>query len=120
MLKRLLALIVLACTLSSCTTMMTDEAFTAAPPEQRVLNSPNVDWVATNDATLICEALGKHSAKGAMLKTEHGCAIWSKSSNRCTIFTLRDTYHSVLGHEARHCFEGHFHSPPPTGPPICK
>lgn len=120
MLKRILGLIIIACTLTGCTTLMVDESFKALPAQERSIVSPNVDWVATSDAIQICEALSKHS-KGAILKTDHGCSVWSKAAKQCTIFTLNETYHSVLGHEFRHCVEGHFHSPPAQAPPlICK
>lgn len=41
-------------------------------------------------------------------KTFLGCA---KYNNRaCTIYVSRTTRLSILGHELRHCFEGHWHN----------
>ena len=36
-----------------------------------------------------------------------GCAVWTGMS--CTIYTRPMTSHEILGHELRHCFEGHYH-----------
>jgi hypothetical protein len=36
-----------------------------------------------------------------------GCAKWR--GNKCTIITPRETTLETLGHEVRHCFEGHWH-----------
>ena len=35
------------------------------------------------------------------------CAKWR--GNKCTIITPRETTMETLGHEVRHCFEGHWH-----------
>jgi hypothetical protein len=37
------------------------------------------------------------------------CAVWTKTTNECKIITGPNPNHLVLGHEVRHCFEGHFH-----------
>jgi hypothetical protein len=36
------------------------------------------------------------------------CAKWR--GNKCTIITPRETTMETLGHELRHCFEGHWHN----------
>ena len=37
------------------------------------------------------------------------CAVWYVPQKQCTIVTSPKVTHTVLGHEVRHCFEGHFH-----------
>jgi hypothetical protein len=58
-----------------------------------------VTWVVSEDLHE-CAALKQYSHLW-------GCAKWSDFS--CTIYTKPRTSVEVLGHEVRHCFEGHFH-----------
>jgi hypothetical protein len=68
--------------------------FTAATPEP---GARFVEW-RTSESLQECQPL-----RGVV-----GCAIWEGWV--CTIYTRRMTSHEVLGHELRHCFEGHFHN----------
>ena len=63
-----------------------------------------VTWTVVEDVDNFCRRIG--------VKIERemkACARWNTSLYRCDIFTDRDTTHAVLGHELRHCFDGHFH-----------
>lgn len=77
--------------------------FTPLTPEKREMNSFTIEWVVRSDASEYCASL-----KGINNKTL-GCAKWYVSEKKCTVVTLPKTSHDVLGHEVRHCFEGHFH-----------
>ena len=38
------------------------------------------------------------------------CATWDFRLKTCDIIMDRSVSHSTLGHELRHCYEGHFHA----------
>jgi hypothetical protein len=85
--------------LSGCSTMQMREAnqFEAS---QLGMRSTFVTWKVVEDAAAECRKLG--SEPGAV-----ACAMYTKHS--CVIITSKNTSHEILGHEARHCFEGNFH-----------
>ena len=68
-------------------------------------SSTNVKWVLKDDINTWCRNL----TDGSFLITYHGCARWKKDFSSCIIYTSKKTNNFVLGHELRHCFEGHFH-----------
>jgi hypothetical protein len=92
--------------LQGCTTVFVipeEEAFSPAPKTAEML----VTWIVSDDPTTECKrlaprALGAHPLIPA-------CASWSRAEGVCTIVTASSTSHQALGHEMRHCFEGHFH-----------
>jgi uncharacterized protein YceK len=99
--KRLLvALFCLAMT--GCASVM---PFVAANENERTHTSVHVKWLIKPDANAYCRSLK------AVEETREleACAIWSKVNNWCVIVTNRIVTFASLGHEVRHCFEGHFH-----------
>lgn len=89
-----------------------NESFKAADLSSRVIDRASIAWVATNDAVQICNALFHVGGKEAVKITDTACSVWNRSLKSCTIFTEKDTENAILGHEVRHCFEGHFHDQP--------
>lgn len=85
------------------------DAFTAKTESQRVLNQVRVRWDVRDDAAKICgnkvASLGTQKVAAAPI----ACAVWNVSTKECVIVTGRQVAHVTLGHELRHCFEGHFH-----------
>lgn len=65
-----------------------------------------VSWVIVDDPQETCKKLGAKVKLGLVIK---GCAQFSLDHGWCVIYTARETTHAILGHELRHCFEGHFH-----------
>jgi hypothetical protein len=63
-----------------------------------------VTWTVVDNIDDACRRIGVKI--GREIKA---CARWNKSFTRCDIFTDRNPTHGVLGHELRHCFDGHFH-----------
>ncbi len=99
----------LLCTvLTGCASL--DQQITAAPADSRVIEAPHISWIASTDMKKICHALGQVAGKGSLGESDHGCSIFNPKLQSCTIFTLPETSHAVLGHELHHCFEGHFHA----------
>ena len=84
------------------------DAFTAKPESQRVLNRVRVRWEVRDDVAQVCSQkanTGTQSVQAAPI----ACAVWNVPTQECVIITGRQVAHVTLGHELRHCFEGHFH-----------
>ena len=82
-----------------------EDAFRPAPQAPEMM----VTWIVSNDPTSECQRLAP-SAFGAHPLIP-ACALWNRADGICTIVTSTTTSHQALGHEMRHCFEGHFHAP---------
>ena len=107
--QRALVLLSLAL-LSGCYTIAQSEYenFAAQPADKRIMNDIQLSWDIRPDASEVCAKLSKKS------QTTNGpapvaCAVWTVAKKHCTIITTPNPNHVVLGHELRHCFEGHFH-----------
>jgi hypothetical protein len=82
--------------------------FTPLGNNQRQMNKIQISWDVRQDATQFCKKLQMN--KGASVQgTPVACAVWSVQRQECLIVTGSVVSHVVLGHELRHCFEGHFH-----------
>ena len=83
-------------------------AFTPLPANARVMNLVKLTWEVREDVGDYCQ---KAQSKGSNLQTPQpiACAVWVKATNECKVVTGPSPNHLVLGHEVRHCFEGHFH-----------
>ena len=84
------------------------ENFAAQAPDKRIMNSVLISWEVRPDAAEYCAQILKATG-AAMAAPAVACATWSKKTHRCTIITTPNPNHVVIGHEVRHCFEGHFH-----------
>jgi hypothetical protein len=84
------------------------ENFKAMPEDQRAIKKVKLTWIVRPDVTEYCSQANIVKNKG-MMSTSIACAIWSENTQTCTIVTSPNPNHVVLGHEVRHCFEGHFH-----------
>ena len=84
------------------------EEFKPMPANARVMNQVKLSWEVRADVGSYCLQSQKNS--GNLLTIEPiACAIWSAAANECRVITGPNPNHVVLGHEVRHCFEGHFH-----------
>jgi len=80
-----------------------DEAFVANPKDTASV----IRWVIVLDPDAECRALRGDFSRDSGRGKIRACAKWTSKS--CTIYTAPETSHAILGHELRHCFEGHFH-----------
>jgi hypothetical protein len=90
------------------------EEFTALPKQERIMQTVKVNWEIKANVAEACVRLMKNSLNEkdrdhAYIAPPLACAVWFVSRNECTIYTAANLSHTVLGHELRHCFEGHFH-----------
>ncbi|PUE06387.1 hypothetical protein B9Z51_16375 [Limnohabitans sp. T6-5] len=78
------------------------ESFVPVPPVARVLAAPQIEHRKMVNTRLLCDV-----STGARMS--QACAVWNVKTNVCTIMTEPYASDEVIGHEVRHCFEGHFH-----------
>jgi hypothetical protein len=82
--------------------------FTPLSSSQRQMNKVKMTWEVREDAAEFCKQ--RQMDKGVSVQGTHiACAVWSVQRQECRIVTGTLVSHVVLGHELRHCFEGHFH-----------
>jgi hypothetical protein len=82
--------------------------FTPLDSSQRQMNKIKMTWEVREDAAEFCKQ--RQLDKGVSVQGTHiACAVWSVQRQECRIVTGKLVSHVVLGHEMRHCFEGHFH-----------
>jgi hypothetical protein len=84
------------------------DEFQPMPANARVMNQVKLSWEVRTDVGAYCLASQKNRGKLQAVEPI-ACAIWSAASNECRVITGPNPNHVVLGHEVRHCFEGHFH-----------
>ena len=96
-LKKILPLI-MASSMSACVLVPHSEEITLKQPvTSRVVTVVKADP----------EDIAKACPRASKTPLFHACATWTQT--HCTIYVPEQTYYTVLGHELRHCLEGHFH-----------
>ena len=95
----LLGLVGCASTPQPTATSKHDLVFTT----QSTYVAKRVEWIVVDDIDSACRGFS------AVTHGRHyvGCAKFTATS--CKVYTARNTTLSILGHEIRHCFEGHWH-----------
>jgi hypothetical protein len=83
--------------------------FTPLPAEKRVMPEVKLRWLVREDVAQYCARTLQMGQEQAYITPPVACAVWDKSTQECTIVTSTKVSHAALGHEVRHCFEGHFH-----------
>ncbi len=115
-LLRTLALVVSAVGIGACTSVPTQNissnefnAFNAMPTQNRIMNNVRIKWEIRDDVAQFCARAYQMGREQAYLTPPLACAMWDAVKAECTVVTGPVTTHVALGHEVRHCFEGHFH-----------
>lgn len=108
---RLLLVMTSAFVLSACQTLPQNEYSSFAPlaSEQRIMNQVKIHWEVRDDVAAFCARAKGMGREQAFMTPPVACAIWHTARRECTVVTGSSTTHTALGHEVRHCFEGHFH-----------
>jgi hypothetical protein len=83
--------------------------FTPKPKEQRVIQEVKLRWEVREDVAQYCAKTMGMGQEQAYLTPPVACAVWHVAKKECVVITGKETSHVALGHEVRHCFEGHFH-----------
>jgi hypothetical protein len=115
-LLRLLSLTVLVQGLSACQVASNHKVssrefvpFNVMPAQYRIMNQVRINWEVRADVAQFCAHAKSMGREQSYLTPPMGCAIWDILKGECTVVTGPVTSHVALGHELRHCFEGHFH-----------
>jgi hypothetical protein len=108
---RILGVGCLVALLSACHTLPAEEYedFSPVPVQQRIMNQVKITWEVRDDVAGFCAKAKGMSKDAAFLTPPVACAVWNTPRKECTVVTGTKTSHTALGHEIRHCFEGHFH-----------
>jgi len=85
------------------------ENFIPLTPEKRIMNMVKIKWEVREDVAQFCAKASQMTPNQAYWSPPVACAIWNVPTKECTIVTGKETNHVAMGHEMRHCFEGHFH-----------
>ena len=81
--------------------------FTPMAPEKRVLAEPKVKFLVRTDGFEYCARIT--GIPVTPTSRPMACAFWNVKRRECTVVTPEVTAFNYVGHEVRHCFEGHFH-----------
>ena len=85
------------------------ETFTPKSPEKRVIKEVTLRWEIRDDVAQYCAKSIGMGREQAYITPPVACAVWHVARKECVIVTGSQTSHVALGHEVRHCCEGHFH-----------
>ena len=85
------------------------EKFTPQPTEKRIMKEVRLRWETRDDVAQYCAKSIGMGREQAHFTPPMACAVWHVQRQECVIVTGKETSHVALGHEVRHCFEGHFH-----------
>ena len=99
--------------LSGCTTVVHPVSQTEHEPFEVHASVQNrrssIKFLAEDDAEETCLNLMK-SAGSNLDRVPMACAEFRRHPQpKCQIYVNKSTSYTVIGHEVRHCFEGHFH-----------
>ena len=83
--------------------------FKPLPIEKRIMNLIKIKWEVREDVAQFCAKAAHMTPNQAYWSPPVACAVWNVPTKECTIVTGTQTNHVTMGHELRHCFEGHFH-----------
>ena len=89
-----------------------DEPFKPFDATRNVTNKTTITWLQVDNVNKTCDAEAfKRQGRGIGYAVQ-ACAFWDfkGTTSTCTIVTPKTTNLTVLGHEARHCFQGEFHA----------
>lgn len=83
--------------------------FNVMSPQHRIMNSVRIKWEVRDDVANFCARAYQMGREQSYLTPPLACAVWDTAKAECMVVTGPVTTHVALGHELRHCFEGHFH-----------
>jgi hypothetical protein len=107
----LFAMVLTGCQTMGGTAIQAHEfnTFNPKPLEKRVIKEVKLRWEVREDVAQYCARSIGMGREQAYIRPPVACAVWHVANQECVIVTGVQTTHVALGHEVRHCFEGHFH-----------
>lgn len=113
---RTLVLLIMTAGIAACSSVPSQQIsanefnmFNAMPTQNRIMNNVRIKWEIRDDVAQYCARAYQMGREQAYLTPPLACAMWDAVKAECTVVTGPVTTHVALGHEVRHCFEGHFH-----------
>jgi len=79
--------------------------------DNNITNKTTVKWITIDgDITKACNKKNRERGLQPFTYKARACSHWSRSifGDRCEIMTSRSVNYHTLGHELRHCFQGHW------------
>jgi hypothetical protein len=88
-----------------------NDAYAPFDATKNTHNKMEVVWMVVRDPVRTCNEEGRKRFKDfkGLSYVPEACAIWE--GRTCTIITSKKPTMHALGHELRHCFQGHWHDP---------
>jgi hypothetical protein len=108
---RFICLLCLAAGISGCAGIGEAEyqPFKPMRSDVRLRNQVKLTWEVREDVGDFCLRAQQNNQGNLPQGKPLACAIWVAATHECKVVTGPNPNHVVLGHEVRHCFEGHFH-----------
>ena len=72
-----------------------------------ITEETTVTIIVTDNVQKTCNAESHKRNLGGFGHEFEACSFWNNTT--CTIVVGKKTNNDILGHEIRHCFQGHFH-----------
>lgn len=106
--KKLLVISLLAFTNTAFSDDWND-AYKPFNATKRFTDKTEITWRVVDDVVKACNEEGHKRFKNfkGLGTTPAACAVWEK--DKCLIITSKRPNMHELGHEVRHCFQGHWH-----------
>ena len=74
------------------------------------VNETKISFIqAPVDVTKTCDEESRRRGFNGMPYNVDACSFYNGSKSECTIVTGRTTNFHTIGHEVRHCLQGHWH-----------
>ena len=75
----------------------------------RLHETSRITWRVVEDVQAACNAERVKNGGAPYGYPINACSTFWKEINTCIIITEKSTTMHTLGHEVRHCFQGHWH-----------
>ena len=72
-------------------------------------NNTQIKFIQAANVTQACDAESKCRGFGGFGIAVDACSFYNASMTECTIITGRKANFHTIGHEVRHCLQGHWH-----------
>ena len=72
-------------------------------------NETKIIFVQADNVTKACEAESKRRGFGGFGIAVDACSFYNYLMTECTIITPKRANFHTIGHEVRHCLQGHWH-----------
>ena len=73
-------------------------------------NETKIIFVQADNVTKACDAESKRRGFGGFGFSVDACSFYNAFMTECTIITPKRANFHTIGHEVRHCLQGHWHN----------